>query len=205
MNLFGWLKRDPESKGMVRGRAVVIPHLPNVETISNSVESNFSADSISTLGVTVRLLKPDESAASVGSHYPRLPVTGLIRTSPIPEGCQRLHVNIPNWMHLKIRQERYVFKEHAEVPVWVDPKKDRIWRIDRDRLIEELLPERPHGLELYEKYGMSGIPDGAIKGAGMTMNATASLEGFVTTIFEGAADVVRETALKDLKNPFKGD
>lgn len=115
-------------------------------------------------------------------------------------------MNIPNWMHLQIRQERYVFKEHAEIPVWVDPKKDRIWRIDRDRLIEELLPERPHGLELYEKYGMSGIPEDAIKGAGMAVGATASMEGFFTTIFEGADDVARETGLKDLKNPFaKGD
>lgn len=182
---------------------MVIPHLPNVETMSNSVENTSSADSISTIGVTVRLLKPAESAANVGSQYPRLPVTGVIRTTPVPEGCQRLHVNIPNWMHLQIRQERYVFKEHAEIPVWVDPKKDRIWRIDRDRLIEELLPERPHGLEVYEKYGMAGIPVDAIRGAAMTINATASLEGFVTTIFEGAADVVRETPLNDLKNIYK--
>lgn len=191
---------------MVRARAVVIPHLPNVEVTTGSVENTSSADSISTIGVTVRLLKQGESAASVGSQYPRLPITGVIRTTPVPEGCQRLHVNIPNWMHLQIRQERYVFEEHAEIPVWVDPKKDRIWRIDRERLIEELLPERPHGLELYEKYGISGIPEDAIKGAVMTMNATTSLEGFVTTIFEGAADVVRDTALKDLKSPFsRGD
>lgn len=155
MNLFGWLKRDPEAKGMVRGRAVVIPHLPNVETVTNSVENNFSANSVSTLGVTVRRLKPGESAKSVGEQYPRLPTTGMIRTTPVPAECQRLHVNVPNWMHLMIRQERYVYRPHAEIPVWIDPAKDRIWRIDKEKLMEEMEPHRTRGVELWDKYGLT--------------------------------------------------
>ena len=154
MNLFGWLKRDPESRGMVRGRAVVIPHLPNVEMTTNSVESNFSANSVSTLGVTVRRLKPGESAVTVGEQYPRLPTTGMIRTTPVPPECQRLHVNVPNWMHLMIRQERFVYRLHAEIPVWIDPAKDKIWRIDKEKLMEEMEPYRAKGIEMWDRYGM---------------------------------------------------
>lgn len=150
---------------MVRARAVVIPHAPSSEMVTNSVESNFSAESVSTLGVTVRLLKPGESAATVGSQYPRLPATGIIRTTPTPDGCQRLHVNVPNWIHLMVRQERYVNKMHADIPVWFDPSKDRIWKIDKDRLIEEQQPNRTRGIELWNKYGMTdGDPSTLVDG-----------------------------------------
>lgn len=156
MKLFGWLNKDPEAKGLERGRAVVIPHAPSSETISNSVENFSHPTSVSTLGVTVRLLKPGESAHSVGSRYPRLPISGMIRTSPLPAGCQRLYVNVPNWIHLLVRQERYIHRLHAEVPVWVDPNTGRIDQIDKECLIEELEPLRPQALEIWEKWGMTG-------------------------------------------------
>ncbi|MBC8064956.1 MAG: hypothetical protein H7Y17_09010 [Chlorobia bacterium] len=189
MNLFGWLKRDPESKGMAPGRAVVIPHAPNVETISNSVENNSSADSVSTLGVTVRLLKPGESAQSVGSQYPRLPTTGLIRTSPLPEGCQRLHVNVPNWIHLMVRQERYIHRIHADIPVWVDPAKDRIWRIDKEKLIEEMEPLRNQAIELWERYGMTG-GDPSMQ----TFSAEGDLGGLIGGLLGKVSEVAHEAS-----------
>ncbi len=201
MGIFDWLKRDPESKGMVRRRAVVIPHLPNVETMSNSIENTSSADGVSTLGLTVRLLEPGESASAIGAQYPRLPVIGVVPTSPLPEGCQRVHVNAPNWVHLMVRQEWYVYREHAEIPVWFDPKRNRIWRVDKDRLIEELLPEKPHAKALYDEYGLTGLPKEANETPGHVMNATQSMEGFIETTLSGASKIIAETGLSDL-NPF---
>jgi hypothetical protein len=164
MKLFGWLKNDPGSKGLVPGRAVAIPHYPRVETLSSSVENNFSANSVSTLSVTLRLLQPGDTAEAIGSQYERLPPKMMHRTTNTPDRCQRLHCNCPNWVHLLVRQEGYVHKEHTEVPVWVNPATGKMDRIDKDKLIEELEPERERALLIWKVAGMSGpyIEGGAV-------------------------------------------
>src|SRR5690349_17499298 len=91
MKLFGWLKRDPASKGYVPARAVVIPHYPRSEAIWGSVESTFNANSTTTMSVTVRALKDGESPEEIGAQYPRLPPKQMHATTPTPEGCYRLH------------------------------------------------------------------------------------------------------------------
>lgn len=156
MKLFGWFKNDPVSKGLVPGRAVAIPHYPSVESRSNVVENSSSADSISTLSVTLRLLQSGETAQAVGSQYERLPPTGVHRTTRLPASCQRLHCNCPNWVHLMVRQEGYVHKEHTEVPVWVNPTTGKIDRIDKEKLIEELEPERERAHRIFEVAGIFG-------------------------------------------------
>lgn len=161
MKLFGWFRNDPESKGLVPGRAVAIPHYPRIEIRSSSVENNSSADSISTLSVTLRLLQSGESAREVGSKYERLP-PGIHQTTNVPEGCQRLHCNCPNWVHLLVRQEGYVYKEHTEVPVWVNPQTGKMDRIDKDKLIQELEPERERARRIFDDAGMLGSPRDAI-------------------------------------------
>lgn len=159
MGFFDFLKRDPVSKGYVPGRAVAIPHYPRVESASNVIENNFSADSVSTMGVTVRLLQPEESAEAVGSQYERIPATGIQKTTNVPDGCQRLHSNVPNWVRVLVKQEGHVHKMHTEIPVWVNPVKGKIDSINKDKLIEELMPERDRGRLIYSTVGMTGKMD----------------------------------------------
>lgn len=156
MNLFGWLKRDPASKGFVPARAVVIPHFPRSESIWNQTESNFSADSTTTLSVTVRPLKDGETAEQVGSQYPRLEPTGMHRTTSEPEGCYRLHVNVPNWTHRLVMQTGWVIREHVDIPIWLDPKTGEAKQVDKDKLIQELTPMKDLGTRIWESVGFTG-------------------------------------------------
>lgn len=144
MRLFGWLIRDPEKKGMVRGRAVAIAHNPTVEVRSNVVENSFGPDSISTLSVTVKLLKTGEFAGEVGSVYKHTVVN-----SPVPAGCTRVHCNVPNWVHVLVRQDGQMYRRNTEVPVWVNPETGKIYKVDKDKLIEELLPDKEEASYLY--------------------------------------------------------
>lgn len=159
MGLFDFLKKSPEAKGYLQGRAVAIPHYPRVETISNSVENNSSADSISTMSVTVRLLQSGESAEAVGSQYERISPVGFHKTTNVPEGCQRLHCNVPNWVRVLVKQEGHVHKMHTEIPVWVNPAKGRIDSVNKEKLIEELMPERDRGRLIFKTVGMTGKMD----------------------------------------------
>jgi hypothetical protein len=152
-------KKDPAAKGYLSGRAVAIPHYPRVETMSNNIENNHSADSVSTMGVTVRLLQPGESAEEIGSQYDRIPATGMERTTNVPDGCQRLHSNVPNWVRVLVKQEGHVHKLHTEIPVWVNPAKGRIDCIDKEKLIEELIPERDRSRLIFTTVGMTGKMD----------------------------------------------
>ena len=157
MGFFDFLKRkSPAEKGYVPGRAVAIPHYPRVESASNVVENTFSADSVSTMGVTVRLLQPGETAEAVGSQYERISATGVHRTTNVPDGCQRLHANVPNWVRVLVKQEGHVHKMHTEIPVWVNPANGKIDSINKDKLIEELMPERDRGRLIYDTVGMTG-------------------------------------------------
>lgn len=160
MGLFDIFKRkSPLEKGYEPGRAVAIPHYPRVESASNVIENSFSADSVSTMGVTVRLLQPGEVAETIGSQYDRISATGIHRTTNVPEGCQRLHCNVPNWVRVLVKQEGHVHKMHTEIPVWVNPAKEKIDSIDKDKLIEELMPERDRGRLIYDTVGMTGKMD----------------------------------------------
>jgi len=193
MKLFGWFKNDPESKGWVPGRAVAIPHYPRVESRSNAVENTSSANSVSTLSVTLRLLQPGDTAESVGSQYERLPIGVKHKTTNLPEGCYRLHCNVPNWVHLMVRQEGYVHKEHTEVPVWVNPVSGKIERIDKDKLLEELEPEKERAKHIWDEAGLFGKLDKAASTAAMADRSEdlgAFVGGLVGMAASGADTVV---------------
>lgn len=193
MKLFGWFRRDPVSRGWVPGRAVAIPHYPRVEMRSSVVENNFSADSISTLSVTLRLLQSGETAESVGSQYERLAPTGIHHTTNTPDGCQRLHCNVPNWVHLMVRQEGWVHKLHTEVPVWVNPADGKMTRIDKEKLIEELEPDRERGRHIFQVAGMMGkMDDSPVPQAAST--PVPDVSEMLSEMFTGGPQANREVA-----------
>lgn len=156
MKLFGWLFKSPADKGWIAGRAVAIPHYPTSESGSWVVENSSGAESISSLFVTLHPLSTGERAEDVRSRYPRLEPSRIHRTTPVPEGCFRLQANVPNWVHILVRQEGYVHKQHTEVPVWLDPQTGKIVEIDKDKLIEELMPEKERAVHIFNVAGMLG-------------------------------------------------
>lgn len=153
MKFLKWLMGDPEARGWVAGRSVAIPHYPSVETISNSIENSSSATAVSTLSVTVCLLNEGESAEEVGSRYPRLAAGVMHKTTREPDGCYRLHCNVPNWVRILVKQEEHTIRLHTEVPVWVDPSSGKAVRIDKEKLIESLIPDRDYAIEAWNKGG----------------------------------------------------
>lgn len=157
MKLFSWFSKSPADKGWIPGRAVAIPHYPSSENGSWVVENSSGANSISSLFVTLRPLATGEKADYVGGKYPRLEPSRVHRTTPTPEGCYRMQVNVPNWVHILVRQEGYVHKLHTEVPVWIDPKSGKIAEIDKDKLIEELMPEKDRAVHIFNVAGIHGL------------------------------------------------
>lgn len=190
MGLFDWLKKDPAAKGWVPGRAVAIPHYPRSESRSNVVENSSSANSVSTLSVTVRPLQPGDLAEEVGGQYPRLKPVGSHKTTNLPDGCQRLHVNVPNWVHLLVRQEGWVHRLHTEIPVWIDPASGQAKQIDKEKLVQELERERERATRIFDTAGMNGrLPEtdpGFAESARMSGMEGASLAGD-TVMGRGAA------------------
>lgn len=156
MKLFNWFSKSPAEKGWVPGRAVVIPHYPTVENGSWVVENSSGANSVSSLFVTLRPLAAGEKAEDIGSLYPRLEPLGVHRTTPVPDGCFRMQVNVPNWVHILVRQEGYVHKLHTEVPVWIETSGGKVMEIDKEKLIEELSPEKDRAEQIFSVAGMHG-------------------------------------------------
>ena len=129
--------------------------------MSNVIENFNGAELVSTLAVTVCPLAEGESAEEVGGRFERFPPVGVFRTTPVPKGCARVYGNVPNWVHLLVRQTEHVHRMHTVVPVWIDPVSGRIDRMDKERLIESLMPERARGIEIYEVTGIMGpVPEG---------------------------------------------
>src|SRR5690606_22081206 len=129
--------------------------------VTNSVDNNFTVNSISTISATLRVLKPGETAKSISTS-----AHGTISMGDGPgyvpydkDNCELVHFNAPNWLSVVIATEGFVYFHFIEVPVFVSPSTGKILSVDVDTLIREQEPNRQKASEIW---GYSDGPFAAI-------------------------------------------
>lgn len=148
--VMNWFGKKEKEQG-VPARAAVVPKHYNAMVVTNSVENNITVNSISTLSVTLRVLKPGETAKSLSKS-----VHGTISMGDGPgsvpydkENCELVHFNAPNWMSVVLATEGFVYFNFIEVPVMVSPTTGKILSVDVDTLVREQEPNRQKASEIW--------------------------------------------------------
>jgi hypothetical protein len=145
-------KSENSSKDLVPGRAVSVPRNYHATVKLDVGETAVTVNSVTKIGLTLRLLKPGETAESLSSTYEIEAKAGLPDHALGPESeLQRLRFYVPNWVEILLRQEGYVYRQYTEVPVWIDRTTGRIDSVDVDKLIAELEPERENACRIWSE------------------------------------------------------
>ncbi len=116
-----------------------------------SVESNLTVNSISTISITLRPLKPGQTPKDLTGGSIELAMvvgnpTNIIGDAP---DSQLLHFNAPNWLSVICAQEGAVYFDLIPVPVFMDPSTGKILRIDVEQFISEQEPNRRRASEIW--------------------------------------------------------
>ena len=149
---------------LIKGRAAVVPRSYKFSLGRFVNESNFTADSYSTVLTTVKILKEGETVASV--HAQLIPTQESFTEAEVEaQGFQRVQFEAPNWLGIIVSRENPDKREFIELPVWIHPQTGRVDSVN----VPELIQQQQHQREEMSRHW--GLYDGPFAEIHQLINA----------------------------------
>jgi len=128
----------------IPGYAAIVAKTYRVMVRTMVVESNLTVNSISTMSVTLRPLKPGQTPKDLAGGATNIAMVVGDASNIIPDGpdAQLVHFNAPNWISVIVAQEGAVYFDLIPVPVFLDPNTGKILRVDVEKFVAEQEPNR---------------------------------------------------------------